>query len=85
MEQHLHDTALQKRTDLGPHSGVSYSGGLGRTAVVALGLAASFAHCREPETVKRPGMRLPDEACAARVKQPSDQAWIDHAWHVPHG
>ena len=62
---------------------VSCNAGLGRTAAVALGLMASFEHCREPETAERPGMRLPDEACAASVKQPSDQACGYQTRHVP--
>ena len=65
---------FKKGTISRPHSGVSYSGGLGRTAAMTLGLAASFAHCHEPKTAERPGMRLPDEACAARLNEPSDQA-----------
>ena len=83
---HLHSIlTFKKGTISRPHSGVSYSGGLGRTAAMTLGLVASFAHCREPETAERPGMRLPDEACAARLNEPSDEACADHARHVPHG
>jgi hypothetical protein len=75
--------AFKKGTISGPRSGVSYSGGLGRTAAVAIGLVASFEHCRERETAERRGIRLPDEACAASLKQPSDQACGCQTRHGP--
>jgi hypothetical protein len=73
----------QKSDDLAREA-VSCNAGLGRTAAVARGLLASFDHCREREPAEPRGMRLPHEACAARLNQPSDEACGYHTRHVPH-